>query len=296
LPQLGSERRNDRPAGLVELSGSGVTFWGWLGGIILRLVLAVILTGVVVTLVALLHNIRPDLLRPVYATMRERTAFCFIIGVLVNLVLSILTTALFASILLCLGGFLTGAVLLGLNLVGWAVVSQYIGQRLMGYVQTPVRPLASTALGALLLTGVVALLWALGGCFQFFGFLLWLLASSVGVGAAVVRWLKLNGRPALPPPAMEELPPPPPPEGASPGGEPAAPFEAESAPAQAETNVLAELEGQQAQTPPPTSEFPSAEVTSPPTAEQPAVVEADFTVIRGIGPTFDRRLKSAGLK
>lgn len=265
------------------------TFWGWLGGLILRLVLAVLAVVVVVGLVILFHNLRPDLLRPIYGIMVERTAFSFVVGLLVNLVLGVLTVGLFATIILCLGGFLTGAVLLVLNLIGWAVVSQYVGNRLAGYLQTPVQPLASTALGALLLTGVVALLWALGGCFRPAAYLIWLLASSAGVGAALVHWLKLA--PRSPATAVDTSLPPPAPV------PPAGTDETPGTPARSEVHVYP-VEGEGAAVDQPTEPAPpepAAEAQPAPEPTGPAA-EDDFTVLRGIGPTFDRRLKEAGIR
>jgi predicted flap endonuclease-1-like 5' DNA nuclease len=257
--------------------------------LILRLVLAVLLTGVVVTLVALLHNLRPDVLRPIYAVLVERTAFSFVVGVLVNLVLAILT----APLLLCLVGLLPGVLLLGVNLVGWAVVSQYVGQRLTGHVQTSMRPVASATMAALLLTGLVTMPWALGGWFFTpLAFLLWLLLSSPGVGAAVVHWLKLDGRVAPSPLSPAEaqtrssaVPPPPP---------PASPPTPDTGTASVTPvgSVVYETPSPE----PPPSITPAEPATHLPVASaEPSVDEVDFTLIRGIGPTFDRRLKSAGI-
>jgi predicted flap endonuclease-1-like 5' DNA nuclease/cytoskeletal protein CcmA (bactofilin family) len=264
------------------------TFWGWLGGLILRLVLAVLAVAVVVGLVILFHNLRPDLLRPIYEVMVERTAFTFVVGLLVNLVLGVLTVGLFATLILCLGGFLTGALLLALNLVGWAVVSQYVGNRLAGYLQTPVQPLASTGLGALLLTGAVALLWALGGCFRPAAYLIWLLASSSGVGAVLVHWLKLA--PRLSATEVDASVPPPAPV------PPTATDEAAVAPAR--SVVRAYPSASEAAADQPSEAAPPESVIEEAIAPEPVVPPADddFTALRGIGPTFDRRLKEAGIR
>lgn len=272
-----------RPAPPAFIDGRQ-SFWGWLGGLILRLVLAVLVVAVVVGLVILFHNLRPDLLRPIYEIMVERTAFSFVVGLLINLVLGVLTVGLFATIILCLGGFLTGALLLVLNLVGWAIVSQYVGNRLSGYLQTPVQPLASTALGALLLTGAVALLWALGGCFRPAAYLIWLLVSSAGVGAALVHWLRL----APPPPASVAEAPAPPPPSVSPAGaeEPAGGAGASAVRVYPEEGEVVSADV--------TAEPTPSEAGVPPATEP--VAEDDFTALRGIGPTFDRRLKEAGIR
>jgi predicted flap endonuclease-1-like 5' DNA nuclease/predicted membrane protein len=279
-----------------------------LGWLILRLVLGVIFTVVVVGLVALLYNLRPDILRPIHATMMERTAYSFIVGLIVNLVLVVMTTILFATVILCLGGVVTGALLFAVNLVGWAVVSYEFGQRLTRYIRTPIQPLAATVLGALLLTGVMALFWALGGCFRPVAFLIWLLASSLGVGAAVVRWLKLDGSARLPapPPADPGASAPPPPPTTPPG--PGTPNVGRG------TGGVAVYSRPDAPAPqPPVAETPSPLVTaSAPSMDQPdnplvtpveaavreqsSTAESDFTVIKGIGTTLDRRLKAAGIR
>lgn len=258
------------------------TFWGWLGGLILRLVLAVMVVAVVVALVILFHNLRPDLLRPIYEIMVERTAFSFVVGLLVNLVLGVLTVGLFATLILCLGGFLTGALLLVLNLVGWAVVSQYVGYRLSSYLQTPVQPLASTGLGALLLTGALALLWALGACFRPAAYLIWLLVSSAGVGAVLVHWLTLVPRP----PAADVDAPVSPPAPVPP------PATDETAEAPARSVVRAYPVASEAAV----ADQPTVSAPPEAVAEETPAAEDDFTALRGIGPTFDRRLKEAGIR
>lgn len=254
-----------------------VTFLGWLGRLALRMVLAVVLTVVVVGVVALAHNLRPDLLRPVYTVMVERTAFAFVVGLLVNLVLFVLTSGLFATILLCLGGLLTGAILLVLNLVGWAVVAQYVGNRLADSLKQPMQLVARAALGALVLTGLIAFLWALTGAYWAFGFVPWLLVSAPGVGAVIVHWLKLDGRAAKAPAAATH--PTPDFESA-----PAAPIVTPASPEPSASTVA-----------PPAEE---ADATPAQPAETPGATPSvdDFTLINGIGPTFDRRLKAAGIR
>lgn len=273
FPSMGAAEQPDS----MPRIGPRVTFLGWLGRLALRMLLAVVLTVVVAGLVALFHNLRPDLLRPIYTLMVERTAFAFVVGLLVNLVLFVITSGLFASILLCLGGLLTGAILLALNLVGWAVVARYVGGRLSELLKQPMQPVASAALGALLLTGMIAFLWALTGSYWAFGFLPWLLVSAPGVGAAVVYWLKLDGRTTLAPAA---------PATPSPDATIFSPPVSVATPAPpATTAPVAAPDASQLQPAPPSAES----VLGTPTPMD------DFTLINGIGPTFDRRLKAAGV-
>ncbi len=309
---------------------AGGSFLGWLGLLLFRLVLAVLTTGGIVAVVGVLHNLRPEFLQPIYTVMLERTAYSFIVGFLVNLVLAGITSGLMATLILCLGGIATGLILLVLNLIGWAVVMQAAGERLNNGLKTSMRPLASTVLAALLLTGLVALLWALGGCFRFFGVLLWLLLSSAGVGAALVHWLKLDGSGQSP---TEPAPEPAGPQPNAPTGEPpvdlppAAADESHAAPATGSTEPPADLPDERAATteisaaeppvdlPPaaadeshaapatgftePPADVPVEIVERPeraqPATELPGGAPADFTVLRGIGPAMARRLSDAGI-
>jgi predicted flap endonuclease-1-like 5' DNA nuclease/cytoskeletal protein CcmA (bactofilin family) len=272
----------------------GPGFWSWLGWLILRLILAVILTAVAAAVAALFYNLRPDILRPIHALMVERTAYSFIVGLFVNVVLAMITGLLIFTVILCLGGLITGAILLALNLVGWSVVSHEVGNRLTRALRLSIQPVAATALGALVLTGVVALLWAFGGCFQPVAYLLWLLASSLGVGAAVVRWLRLDGR--------ARLPAPPPVEPSAPSSPPATPPTPPAPDTGRTSNVAVYSTPTAASTSPPFEEALPPLATAPaldqpenPLATPAPTAEADFTVIKGIGVTLDRRLKAAGV-
>lgn len=293
------------------------SFFGWLGLLILRLVLAVLATGVITAVVGVLHNLRSELLRPIYTVMMERTAYSFIVGFLVNLVLAGITSGLLATVILCLGGLVTSVILLVLNLVGWAVVMQAAGERLSSWLKLSLRPLASTVLAALVVTGLVACLWALGGCFRFFGILLWLLFSSAGVGAALVHWLKLNNPGQSP---TEPTPDAPQPMTPTPGGEGFTPTDTES------TEPPEDVPSERAATTPVSTTEPTVDLPPAPASEASATIQpsseppvdvpvespapqeslpssavplrgeaADFTVLRGIGPAMARRLSEAGI-
>jgi predicted flap endonuclease-1-like 5' DNA nuclease len=145
----------------------------------------------------------------------------------------------------------------------------------------------------------MALFWAFGGCFRPVAYLIWLFASACGVGAALVHWLKLGRSPEA------VNPPPTPPTPQEPTSPPVV-VPAERAPVEAPAADFAAAEA----TSPTVSTEPAAAITSmeSPTAENPvntatpeidpaipASVADDFTVIKGIGPTFDQRLKAAGI-
>jgi cytoskeletal protein CcmA (bactofilin family) len=209
--------RPDAP--LAPVMAAGSSFWGWLGWLILRMVLAVIFTAIIVMLVCVLYNLRPDLIRPLASLVQERAAYTFVVGLMVNLVLLVLTGALFFTFCLAIIGLAPGLILVVLNLLGWTLASQMIGERLASHIQTSMQPIARVAIGAIVATGLVMLLWALGGCFRSAAYLLWLLISSFGVGAVVVHWLKLD-RTAPPSPQAEERGPLAPPDGPAPAGSP----------------------------------------------------------------------------
>lgn len=262
----------DAPEPILQTQSS---FWGWLGGLVLRMLLAVIFTVIVVVLTAVLYNARPDLIQPLRTLMLERTAYSFVIGLVVNGVLAALAGGLIATFCLAPIGLFAGLILLALNLVGWTVVSHYVGERVARAIHTPMQPVASVALGALLLTGSIALVWALGGCFRPVAHLAWLLLSSAGVGAFVARLLKLDGRTSVvSTPATEMTTPPP------------------SADVHTETPATATAQAEE-------SSRGAVMVGVATPTEVTAVSlepEADFTLIRGIGVTFDQRLKAGGVR
>jgi predicted flap endonuclease-1-like 5' DNA nuclease len=259
------------------------TFWGWLGGLVLRLILAVIFTAIVVLLAAVFFNIRPDLIRPLRTVMIERTAYSFVVGLIVNLLLGVITAGMIAMICLAPIGLFTGLVLLALNLVGWTVASQLVGERIAGYIKTPMQPIASLALGALLLTGTVAFLWALGGCLRPIANVTWLLVSSFGVGAAVVHWLKLDGR-------LTTAPSPAPVEPAAPASSAVQVYTPVEQPQQGDVSSGGPI------TPVAPASFPSPFTPAPEITPSTPVAEDDLTIIRGIGPSSDLRLKAAGVR
>jgi predicted flap endonuclease-1-like 5' DNA nuclease/cytoskeletal protein CcmA (bactofilin family) len=273
------------------------TFLGWLGGFILRMMVAVLVTALVTVLVVVIYNVRPGLVQPLRRLMVERTAYNFVVGVIVNLVLAVITAGLIATLCLAPVGLLTGLVLVALNLVAWTATAHYVGERVAVSIRTPLQPATTLALGALLSTGLIALFWAFGGCFRMLAFLLWLLGSAPSVGALLVHTLKLDGgHPPASPPATGD------PVGVTAGPTPAAPgspVRVYPAPVSAATTreVAPAAPGETPLVPAIVSESVSSEPPVPPVVEPLAPVPAaDFTVIRGIGTTFDQRLKEAGIR
>ncbi|MCC6166583.1 MAG: polymer-forming cytoskeletal protein, partial [Caldilineaceae bacterium] len=171
------------------LRDRSVGFLGWIGQLFLRLIGAVLLTALATLLVGVLAYAAPELVSRVRRQMNENLALSFVIGLLTNLVLLLLAGLLSATICLLPIALVPILLLLGINLVGWTAVSQVAGERVSAWVKQPVQPALAAAVGAVVLTGVMALLWAMGGCFRFIGFLAMLGVGSFGAGAVLLPWL-----------------------------------------------------------------------------------------------------------
>lgn len=275
------------------LRDRSVGFWGWIGQLFLRLIGAVLLTGLATLLVGVLAYARPELVSRVRGQMSENLALSFVVGLLANLVLLFLAGLLSATICLLPIALVPILLLLGINLAGWAAVSQVAGERISTWVKQPVQPALAAAVGAVALTGVMALLWAMGGCFRFIGFLAMLGVGSFGTGAVLLPWLsgrRTGGGPAVRTYTTGEPP-------AGPGPAPAAP----STPATAETAQRAAsassvgtggaaLEDELAE---PLDYVTAQDVLA---AQAEEVQDDSFVRIKGIGPVFEQRLKNAGIR
>jgi len=260
---------------------------GSLVGFILRMIGAALFTGVVGVLAWLLYTVRPDIVRTVRATAEHQLALSFAVGAIVNVGLLFLTIVFIITGCLAPVGFITGLLLLALNIVGWSAISLWVGERLSAYAKTSAQPVAYLVLGVLATAGLVSFLWVLG-CWATCIFLIGLLASSPGVGALIVPWLR---------------------RGTTNGGSPvdAYPTPTANAPT-AEPIVAATPSPAEPATPGATILTPDSEATSaadpgavivtPATVNdfQASPVPVDFTRINGIGPVFDTRLKDAGVQ
>lgn len=275
------------------VAAAQTSFWGWLAGLLLRLIVGAIFTAAVVVLAAILFNVRPDVILPLQPVLRQQTAFSFVVGLVVNLVLLALIGLLVATLCLAPVALIPLLVLVALNLVGWTVVAQIVGDRLSAYLKTTIQPVASIGLGALVLTAPMALFWAFGGCFRPVAYLIWLLASACGVGAALVHWFKLGRRPG-------EVVPGPSPLRPAGSDAPPAVTPTKDSPVEPPVDDVAVPEVTTTSTLP-TSTLLVVPLEPPPPVQPPlpppsVVVDDDFTVINGIGLTFDRRLKAAGIR
>jgi len=285
------------------------TVWGTLFGFILRLFAATLLTVIVAVLAWLLYTVRPDFVRKVRNTAAEQPALSFAVGAIVNLGLLFITFLLFVTVCLIPLGLLTGLLLIALNIVGWSAISLIVGERLSHYGRNSAQPMTYLILGVLVTAGAVGVLWAFG-CWRTCIFLLILLISAPGVGALLVPWLKLGrqfgtggGGPTSPlsptaPTASSELVAPTAATDIISSEPPTPPATVEpSSSSDAGENVSASSMETEPLTPP--VSFDSSDLAvgtvpvAPPVTLEPA---ADFTQIKGIGPTFAARLHGAGIR
>jgi predicted flap endonuclease-1-like 5' DNA nuclease len=289
LPRIPNPDFPAQPNTAVNRSGG---FFGWIGQLFLRLIGAALLTALATLLVGVLVSARPDLISRTRGKMNESLALSFVVGLLANLVLLFLAGLLSVTICLLPIALIPILLIFGINLVGWSAVSQVAGERITGYVKQPVQPALTAAVGAIALTGVVTLLWAMGGCFRFAGFLALLGVASFGTGAVLLPWLdrgRLTGGPGGRTYTTGEPP-------AAPRSGPAAPSTA-STPVASETAQPAAAVRDEAVLKEELAE-PLDYVTAQDVLEAQAedVQDDSFVRIKGIGPVFEQRLKNAGIR
>ncbi|MEZ4868441.1 MAG: polymer-forming cytoskeletal protein [Caldilineaceae bacterium] len=179
---------------------------GALAALIWRLVGAALGTGLIVTIVGLFYYVRPGLVQSVQETLAQQNALSFIIGLVSNLVLTFLATILIVTFCLAPVGIAVAVSLVLLNLLGWAALALTVGNRLLGYANVTTEPLVNLLVGAVLMTSLLALGWALGDCLRPLAYIVGILISSMGSGAVVVTWLRLGTTPT-PPSTAAALPP-----------------------------------------------------------------------------------------
>jgi predicted flap endonuclease-1-like 5' DNA nuclease/cytoskeletal protein CcmA (bactofilin family) len=176
------------PAGL-SFEPPRPSFFDSVFGFFARLVVAILITALTMLLVGGLYYLRPQLIADTRARLKDQLALSVVIGGVANLTLLFLAGMLAITICLLPLALVPMLVLLAVNVVGWAVASQIVGERIASAVNQEVQPALTILVGALVLTGICALLWAFGGCFRFIAFLLVFAISSLGTGAALLPWI-----------------------------------------------------------------------------------------------------------
>ena len=254
---------------------------------LLRLLKAALWTLLLAGLAAFAVWLAPSTVEAVAQTARQEPALGFVTGLVT--MLGTLFVAFLLSITICLipAAFLLMALLGVLLLAGWIVTAYLLGQRLTRALAVQVQPMTSSALGALLLTGVTGFLWAVSGCL---GWLAVLLFGSLGLGSVLVTLARRRSGEGEGPAA----PRPEPPTGPIPSEEPPA-----SAPEDMEDDLAPPLvTGEAIGLTPEESEQMLAAIEKKQRRDEleERGKEDDFTRIKGIGPTFDQRLKAANVR
>ena len=140
----------------------------------------------------LVAALRPQLSADVRTVLRRQPALSFAAGFLVNMVAVAAIGFMVFTICLAPPGALLGLALLAANLVGLGAAGELVAERLP--FKTGSSPVVRTAAGVAVPAALVALLWFLGGCFSFFGYVLAMILASFGLGAVLVKFLNLGDR------------------------------------------------------------------------------------------------------
>jgi predicted flap endonuclease-1-like 5' DNA nuclease/cytoskeletal protein CcmA (bactofilin family) len=294
-----------------------------------RVVRAVLMLALVAGVAVALLTLRPAWVEETRAILVDRTALSFAAGLIANLFGLALIGLLWLTVCFRPPAVVLGILFTVVNLAGLAAVGDEIGrkieQRIRTQWQRPWRPVV----GVVAPGAIIAFLWVLGSCFSFFAYLGALVLTSLGVGAILVKVLKL-GEPTTPAPLAPAAAKPDvtmddagdgvtapatamqrstetqvePPLAETQVEPPLAETQVE--PPLAETQVEPPLAETQVEPPlaetqvEPPVEIESTEVIEPEApvdvvSERPAAAPDDFTQINGIGPVFDQRLKAAGV-
>jgi predicted flap endonuclease-1-like 5' DNA nuclease len=254
----------------------------------------------------------------------------FVIGFAVNLILAFLGGLLALTICLLPIALVPMLALLAINLLGWAVLAQLVGNRFELYVQRPMESWMSAAVGAVIITSVFALLWAFGGFFRFLGNGILLFTASFGAGAVLLPWVMrvlepakrtgtANQTSAAQQSAAQSSAATPPPASVTPA--PAGGFESpeltatsaagttptpttpiatgteETGTASLQESIeerLAATSEESIDTAPP--DLDVSDIDGEATSDVGAEQEDDFTELKGVGPVLDGRLKDAGIR
>jgi len=142
---------------------------------------------------AIIGMAKPELVDRSRQTIVAEPALSFVAGIVANLMA--VFVAAFLAITICLTpvSFVLLLVAAAFNLVGWTAIAAAAARRGNLYLKSPVRSEIAIGVAAVILTGALGLLWAMGGCFRFMGMATWFIASSVGTGAVLLPLLRRNG-------------------------------------------------------------------------------------------------------
>jgi predicted flap endonuclease-1-like 5' DNA nuclease len=286
-------------------------FFGRSLGFVGRALAALVLLGLFVVGAAAIAALRPAWTHEVQGVLGRQAALSFATGLIANVLLLAVIGFLFITICLRPPGLLLAVGMLAFNVAGMAAVGSEIGGRLSERMSGQWTPTSRTALGVAVPGAIVAFLWAIGGCFGFFGSMGALLLGSFGLGAILVKTLNLGSPSSTPAPSSGT-------PGAGEAGAAQAPVTAApdakssavveptaSAPAANEapaangeqwwSTATPEQGPQETHASAPTSALPTVEQVDPAIAPIDNAADVDFTRIQGIGPKLSQRLHAANI-
>lgn len=279
--------------GLIQVNAPRTSLLGAILGVMARLLAAVLLTGFVAALAAVVFTVWPSHVARTRVTLEEQRPLSFVIGLFGNLTVLFLAGILTVTVCLAPFGVLLVLALAVANLMGWTVAAQIVGERVVKLLKQDVQPVLTVVVGAVLLTGAAALLWVFD-CLRPLAFLFMLVVASFGTGALLVPWVNRRRGDAAPtPPPVDaggEAGPPPAPLAVwqPPVSAPVVQTPEASAPREVDADATPVVDEPAV---PAETETPTSAVT----AGEPATRDDQFTRIKGVGPVFERRLKAAGI-
>lgn len=275
----------------------------WLATLLWRLIQAVLWTLLITGLVVFIVWLAPTQVKQVAQTAETEPALSFAVGLIVSLLVTFLSMGLFLTICLAPAGFLLSSLLAIVALLGWAATAYWISEKLAALRPEGALPhipsLVLVALSALVLTGLTFFSWALIACI---GFLIGVLLVSPGVGGVLVNLARRTGRMGPAPVAPAKTPP-------ANVTTPATVAGAETSDATSDDafGIASGIVGDDAgsnQSESAATDFVTGEELGLTDAERAALQAgagnvpaqpADFTRLKGVGATFDKRLKDAGI-
>lgn len=182
--------------GAVQTAG-----WNQVGRLVLRLIGATFLTAIIVLITGLVYYLQPTFIQGLRTTIATQKPTSFVIGLLLNVVLTMLIMATFGTgsvfTALCLAplSFVALLLFLILNTGGWAALSIIVGERLLSYMKMSTHQLTALLIGATAMTGTITIVWALGSCMRPVAYIAMLTLTALGGGSLIVQQLrrKSNG-------------------------------------------------------------------------------------------------------
>jgi cytoskeletal protein CcmA (bactofilin family) len=167
--------------------------WSRVSVLLLRLIGSLFLTALVVLITGLVYYLQPALVERLRATITVQKPTNFVIGLLLNIVLTMLVMLAFSSgsmvIALCLAplSLVATFLFLLLNTGGWAALSLIVGERLLSYTKFPPHAFTALLIGATAMTGTITFVWALGGCMRPVAYIAMLTLTALGGGTLIVQ-------------------------------------------------------------------------------------------------------------